>query len=220
MRDELFRKVFEESSIGMAFAGLDGKLLRTNKHFCDMLGYTPSELTGKNFSDVTHPEDILITRSFFNNIAKNPNHSYRLEKRYIHKTGKPVWTEVTATLLCDSDGKPLFVVAQMLDISARKEFEEEQKIVIDILDLINSSATWRTCCNVAPRISKLNSEWKLSASACAEGMTSHLSQQRSAIRSALSSIQVTPFSTNWPEIFWKALFILNFRISPKPEAFG
>ena len=126
----------------MAFAGLDGKLLRANKHFCDMLGYTPSELTGKNFSDVTHPEDILITRSFFNNIAKNPNHSYRLEKRYIHKADKPVWTEVTATLLCGSDGKPLFVVAQMQDISARKEFEEEQKIVIDILDLINSSATW------------------------------------------------------------------------------
>lgn len=142
MRDELFRKVFEESSIGMAFTGLDGQMLKANEHLGKMLGYSPRELAGKNFSELTHPEDVSLSRAFFNDLVQNPNRSYRLEKRYIHKTGVPVWAEVTATLLCDSNEDPLFVVAQMHDFSARKTFEEEQKIIIGLLDIIGCSTTW------------------------------------------------------------------------------
>lgn len=142
-RDEFFEKILAESPLGIAFARLDGELLRVNKRLCRMLGFTADELVGKTFADISHPDDPFLSCSLFGNIEKTPDRCCRLEKKFIHKSGTPVWARITATLLCDAQGKPLFLAAQIQDISSRKEFEEEQKITIQILDLINSASCWQ-----------------------------------------------------------------------------
>ncbi|MCX6100526.1 MAG: PAS domain S-box protein, partial [Candidatus Bipolaricaulota bacterium] len=54
--EERFRRIFEESPIGMVTVGLDFRFTRANSAFCDMIGYTESELLTKSFVDITHPE--------------------------------------------------------------------------------------------------------------------------------------------------------------------
>jgi diguanylate cyclase (GGDEF)-like protein len=49
---------------------------------------------------------------------------YQTEKRYLRVDGKTVWVVVTASLVRDADGRPLYFVSQMKDISERKRYEE------------------------------------------------------------------------------------------------
>lgn len=55
--EELFRSFFDEAVIGKSITAPDGRLLRVNRAFCDMLGYTVDEMQSLDFAAVTHPED-------------------------------------------------------------------------------------------------------------------------------------------------------------------
>jgi PAS domain S-box-containing protein len=55
--EERFRKLFEESSIGMALVGLDGRFQKVNHALCRMLGYEDKYLTSRTFADITHPSE-------------------------------------------------------------------------------------------------------------------------------------------------------------------
>jgi two-component system cell cycle response regulator len=52
-------------------------------------------------------------------------HSYRLEKRYLRKDGGVVWALLTMGAVRDAEGRPLYGVAQVEDVSARRRAEEE-----------------------------------------------------------------------------------------------
>ena len=47
-----------------------------------------------------------------------------MEKRYRHRDGRLVWTELTASLIRDGDGAPLYTVAMAEDITHRRELQE------------------------------------------------------------------------------------------------
>jgi PAS domain-containing protein len=53
-----FFNAFEYAAIDMALVAPDGRWLRVNRALCDLVGYTPEELRGKTFQDITHPEDL------------------------------------------------------------------------------------------------------------------------------------------------------------------
>jgi PAS domain S-box-containing protein len=52
-----FRAGFEQSAVAQAMTSLDGRLLRVNDAFANLLGYSPNELVGKQFQEITHPDD-------------------------------------------------------------------------------------------------------------------------------------------------------------------
>jgi PAS domain S-box-containing protein len=51
--------------------------------------------------------------------------SYRIEKRYLHKSGKTIWVNLTAALARDLSGAPNYVIAALEDITPRKQFAEQ-----------------------------------------------------------------------------------------------
>jgi len=127
--------MFGSPSVGMAQADPDtGQLLRVNDVFARMLGYTPAELLGKPFSELTHPEDRLADWERFARFAGGEIPTYQSEKRYIHKDGHVFWVMVTANLVRNAVGKPVRTVAVILDISERKRMEEELRIAHQALE--------------------------------------------------------------------------------------
>src|SRR5262249_50201372 len=56
-REERFRRVFEQSPLGKAMAGLDFCFRAVNPALCSMLGYTEDELVGRRFLEIVHPAD-------------------------------------------------------------------------------------------------------------------------------------------------------------------
>ena len=119
-----FRSVFENSPTGLSITGLDGSL-KTNKAFKDMLGYSHEEFQNLKFSEITHPDDIQTSNEIVETLLKAEKSSIQFEKRYIHKNGSIINTYLLTTLQCSTEGKPLFFLTSVYDITERKQREIE-----------------------------------------------------------------------------------------------
>jgi diguanylate cyclase (GGDEF)-like protein/PAS domain S-box-containing protein len=119
--EERFRGAFEAAAIGMALIGIDGRWLKVNESLCQILGYSEQELTGMTFHQITHPADLDVCVNLVGQLVAGEIEHMRAEKRYIHKNGKIVWIMLSGTLVRDAQGHPIHFVAQMVDITERKE---------------------------------------------------------------------------------------------------
>lgn len=123
-REERFRLAFEDGPIGMAFVGRDFKLLKVNKVFCKMLEYTEAEISKLTFVDITHPEDIDKDVQLAKQVFKGKRASYKIEKRYIKKNGEILWANLTATVIRNQEGKVLYGLAMIEDVTERKRAKD------------------------------------------------------------------------------------------------
>ncbi|MFZ4546248.1 MAG: PAS domain S-box protein [Bacteroidales bacterium] len=124
--EAFFRSIFENSPVGKSITGIDGSL-KTNKSFSDMLGYSLEEFQAKNFDAITHPDDIQKSKEVVESLLKGEEPVIRFEKKYIHKNGSVVFSEVVTTLQKNRDGKPLFFITSVQDITERKQSEKVLK---------------------------------------------------------------------------------------------
>jgi PAS domain S-box-containing protein len=118
-----FQRAFDGASIGMALVALDGRALQINRALCDMLGYSEEELLPKPVRDLMHPDDFESARADLQRLVTGEAASYQAARRYFHKSGEVVWTQMSVSLVRDRDGEPLHTVSQLQDITARKYSE-------------------------------------------------------------------------------------------------
>ncbi|WP_027167453.1 PAS domain S-box protein [Mesorhizobium sp. WSM3224] len=122
--EQRFRRAMEDSAIGVAIVGLDGRIQQANPAFAAMLGYSRAEIEALTFPQITHPDDLLIGRETMLSVSEGRISSYHFEKRYLRKDGTPVWAQLAGSVIRDEDtGKPLYLVSQIEDIDARKQAE-------------------------------------------------------------------------------------------------
>ncbi len=122
--EERFREGFEHSGIGMALQHLDGRYFRVNRALCELLGYTEAELLARTFRDVTHPDDVAIDAAHDQEMLAGERRWYQCEKRYLGTRGQVIWGLVGVSLLRDPGGRPLYFLAQVQDVTGRKQAEE------------------------------------------------------------------------------------------------
>lgn len=123
--EERFRRVFEDSSQGMAVLGPDFKLSQVNYKLCVMLGYTEDDLLGRSISEFAHPEDVELGSHMFDQMLRGDMTSFNAEKRFYRRDGDIVWVNYTVSLIRDKNGKALHTLCSMEDITERKRMEEE-----------------------------------------------------------------------------------------------
>lgn len=121
-----FRSAFELSPTGMVLATPGGILLRVNKRFCEMLGYTEEELLGKHFTAITHPDDCARSMAGAERVKRGEEPAFRDEKRYLRKTGEVLWGRLTLTSLRDREGRVLYFLAQVEDLTDLRRVETER----------------------------------------------------------------------------------------------
>jgi PAS domain S-box-containing protein len=130
--EERFRSAFEWSPIGMALVGLDGRWLEVNRSLCEIVGYSENELRARTFQDITHPDDLEADLALARRLYCGEIPSYQLEKRYIRGDGQIVWVLLTGSLIHGASGSPLYALAQVVDISARKQAELETERALEV----------------------------------------------------------------------------------------
>ncbi|MCB8999109.1 MAG: PAS domain S-box protein [Bacteroidales bacterium] len=123
---EKFKNVFEFSFEGKSITSVDGEL-DLNNAFAKMLGYSVKELKGLNWKDITHPDDVEKNDRILKSILKGDKEKDWWEKRYIHKNGNIVWTEIGTYLIRDENGNPSFFITSVNEITERKKTEAELK---------------------------------------------------------------------------------------------
>lgn len=125
-----FRRFFDDAPIGKVMTAPGGGLLRVNKAFCEMLGYDDGELANVSFATITHPDDIPPSRECIRQLLGGERDTYSMEKRYLTRDGRAVWTHVTTRLQRDEEGKPLHFLTHILDISERKRADERLQATV------------------------------------------------------------------------------------------
>lgn len=120
-----FRLTFEEAPVGLAHVGADGRWRRVNAALCDFLGYTPEELRARTVSDVTYPEDVVPGAEVLARLAAGDLQRASVEKRYVHRDGRPLWAEVTVNYIQDDPVDGPHTISVVQDLRQRKEYEEE-----------------------------------------------------------------------------------------------
>ncbi len=123
--ERLFSDLFERAGIGIILKDVNGKMIRSNPSFRDILGYTAEEMQKFHYNDITHPDDLSLSDQLFQELVTGQRESYSLEKRYLRKDGTYAWTRMTATPIMDSTGNAQFVIGMIEDITARKQIEAE-----------------------------------------------------------------------------------------------
>ncbi|HEX5580593.1 MAG TPA: PAS domain S-box protein, partial [Gemmatimonadaceae bacterium] len=123
--EERFHQAFSSAAVGMAIVSLDGRWLEVNTALCRQLGYDAAELQEMTFVDVTHPDDLEGDIELGTRLLRGEVPSYVREKRYLHRSGATIWVLLSASLVRDAGGTPLYFLVQVQDISERKAAEEE-----------------------------------------------------------------------------------------------
>jgi diguanylate cyclase (GGDEF)-like protein/PAS domain S-box-containing protein len=123
--EQRFFGAFQHAPIGMALVTTEGHMLRVNAALCDMLGYSEQELLTRALPDLTHVDDLPASRELSRALREGRRETYQLEKRYIHRDGHVVYVLLSVSLVRSANnGEPYHAVAQILDISQRKSYEE------------------------------------------------------------------------------------------------
>lgn len=122
--EELNRAFFEQAGIATAETGLDGRLLRVNARYCDLVGYSPEELYTMNFTDLTHPEDRPQNQRDFERLLCGEIPQFTATKRYVRKDGRVIWVQATGTLCRDAAGRPLRILGIVDDVTERRRADE------------------------------------------------------------------------------------------------
>ncbi|MEA2099744.1 MAG: PAS domain S-box protein, partial [Campylobacterota bacterium] len=103
----------------------NGNIVSSNKAVEKLLGYKADEIIGKNVAIFHCEEDIP---NIVNNIAKLLTTGEFSEDLYIVKKNKQLlYVSISFSLLKDSGGEPIYIIATGSDITERKKVEEEIK---------------------------------------------------------------------------------------------
>ncbi len=123
--EERFRTAFDNAAFGMALGDLDGRFIRVNRVFSEMLGYPEEQLAAMTFAAVTHPEDVNSSWQMARALLDGEETICHYEERYLAREGRIIWAEVGLFLLRDPEDKPLYFVAHIQDITERKRIAAE-----------------------------------------------------------------------------------------------
>jgi PAS domain S-box-containing protein len=137
-----FRTLFEQAQAGMAFANLDGHITTVNPAFCQLVGYTESELRSLSLIDITHPGDQGAMRDSMREMLAATEEGVRIEKRYTRKDGEVVWVDLTMRPVHGPEERPMYFQTVAVDIRDRKRAEVLQAARFAVTQALVTSPGW------------------------------------------------------------------------------
>jgi len=132
---KLLDNAFQFALIGNAVVTPEGNWIKVNPALCKILGYSAAELLDINFRDITYSEDLEADQNYINQLLSDEINSCQFEKRYIHKQGQIIWVLLSVALIRDFQGQPVSFIAQIQDITERKQTEQKLRDMKDQLEL-------------------------------------------------------------------------------------
>ncbi len=122
--EQQFRMAFENSPIGMAIVDAEGRYLSTNEAYCQLFGYSPSELETVDELLVGHAAHVERDTDLRRQVLAGEIDQYRIAQRYRHRHGAEIWAEVSVSGLREDDGGVRTLLEQVFDVTERRQFEQ------------------------------------------------------------------------------------------------
>jgi two-component system cell cycle sensor histidine kinase/response regulator CckA len=123
-RELRFRAMFEAAALGIAICRLDGHILECNPAMARMLGYTREDLVGMHPREL-HPGDFERDEVLLAELTSGVRDRYELDKHFHRRDGTHFWGHINLSTVRDSNNHPVFLIAMLEDITARRRVEEQ-----------------------------------------------------------------------------------------------
>ncbi len=118
-----YRQIVETAQEGVWLIDEHNKTTFVNSKMCEILGYEVNEMMGKEIYDFMDAKGIEIAKDLMK--KKKQGHAGHDKFRYISKSGKEVWTKVSANPLFNEDDSYKGALAMVTDITLEMQHEKE-----------------------------------------------------------------------------------------------
>lgn len=123
--EERFRSAFDYAPIGIGLVSASGNWLKANHALSEILGYTEEELLATDFQSITLPEDLGLTLVKVHELLSGRIATSQMEQRYIHKSGRTVWTSWSVSAATDARSTQPNLIFQIQDITDKRLADEK-----------------------------------------------------------------------------------------------
>jgi PAS domain S-box-containing protein len=140
--EEEFRSIYENTYSGMPLFDLNGKFIKANQRFIELIGYSENELLNMTIMDVMHPDDVSETKEKLGALISGKIAHFEIEKRYLKKSGVEIICSTALTAPFGINSTPEFLTASIKDITDEKKTQEILRSISEIqCTYIDESAT-------------------------------------------------------------------------------
>jgi PAS domain S-box-containing protein len=134
LQEQRWNATYNHAAIGIAEVDAFGRFIRVNDSITAMTGWTREDLLGRRLFSRTHPGDKDLDEELYLRQVAGELDFYSVDRRFICKDGKTIWCLVRSSSVRDAQGKFLYCVRVVHDITERKLAEDRQKLLIDELN--------------------------------------------------------------------------------------
>ncbi|WP_020667068.1 putative bifunctional diguanylate cyclase/phosphodiesterase [Amycolatopsis nigrescens] len=135
-----FREVFTASAVGILISDLDGEIGQNNSSAREMLGYSRSDLLGRQVFELFHENETTDVRERYDAVLAGTIERARWQAQLVGKDEEPVWGSVSISVLRDFDGSPahfLTMIDNVTDLYLLKETFKRQSLYDALTQLPN-----------------------------------------------------------------------------------
>ena len=115
---------YKYAPIGIVECSLDGRYINVNEEFCRLTGHKKEDLLRLDIYDLRLPADSERETDIYKELISGHLPFYNIEQRYVRRNGAIIWVGIIRSLVRDDDGKPLYTIGVVLDITHRKAVQE------------------------------------------------------------------------------------------------
>ncbi len=124
------RTIFDAAPIGVALveAHQPWKLVRANDALAEMLDLEPAELVGRALQSMIDQPHREVAQAHIARLLDGAQHSEGVELQIRDIGGEPTWIVLTGAVIDNQNDRPRQLVLQLVDITQRKQYEQQLRI--------------------------------------------------------------------------------------------
>lgn len=119
--ETLFQATFEQAAVGLSLLSVDGRWLRANRKFCEIVGFSQNELLERHFWDITALEEQLTDSDILRRMLNGELDDFSREKRFTRKDDSNAWINLSVSVVRKPDGQVDYFISAIEDIEQRKQ---------------------------------------------------------------------------------------------------
>ena len=130
------RLATDAGSLGLWDWEIDTKRVHYSSQWKRQIGYADEEVPDdfEEWRSRVHPDDLPRVLAHLQAYLSHPAPTYRTEFRFRHKDGSYRWIMTQAAIVRDNRGKPIRMLGSHVDITERKEAEEQLRLYAALVE--------------------------------------------------------------------------------------
>jgi PAS domain S-box-containing protein len=124
--EKRFLAIFNSAVVAITLVNPKGNYIKFNTKWLEMLGYSAEEMETKTHFDLFEKNDFFAIDILMQDLKEGIINHFRTEIRFIHKSGKVLWADLSASAIRSAKNGLEAVINIIMDITERKQIEGER----------------------------------------------------------------------------------------------